>query len=522
MPTPVFAVYSDLTQDQAVSYYLLYMLLGTAIFLLIAGCLFAYWKYLVEKDNRKSIKRRKVSKIVAETKINEKEILQGVLVIIGIGLLLRIVAAFPSPGYANDLSCWRGWSQTAADHFLDTYNLDSVIDYPPGYVYILAVCGFIKNLFGVENIIIQNFIVRLPAIFADCAIGFFIYKLLKGRTSKNWTYFFVAFWIFNPLAIIDSTVWGQVDSVLTLALVIALYLITKEKYVLSAVAFGVGIMLKPQAIIVLPVLGYAVIKNKKIKTIIFSALAGIGSAVAVALPFALNADLTVPHVQEKVQPILDGILNFFGASGNEVVTAIVQPFAWILSLFMGTAGHYSYASVNALNFFFALDGNWVDDSGPLMGLTWFTWGMIFIVISAALVWFLYIKTKKSQTLPFIAASVLLMLVANFGPRMHERYFFPAVVLLMIAAVLRNNKYLFGLATITSVLGFFTVLEVLVDLNLGVPYMWLLRNDWPDFINVFRWLLSKANVGAAIATATFAIADSFGKIEKSKFDKKIWR
>ena len=242
VPTAAFADYEKYPPEEAFDYYIQYMLLGIGIFLVIAGALFAYWRHLVEKDSRKAGKKKRSGRVIADTNVNEKEIFQGVLAIIGIGLLLRIIVAFPSPGYANDLGCWRSWSQTAADHFLDMYNVDSIIDYPPGYVYILAFCGFIKNLFGVESLVMQNFIVRIPAIVADCFIGYFIYKLLKGRTTKNWTYFFVAFWIFNPLAIIDSTVWGQVDSVLTLALVIALYLIMKEKYVLSAVAFGVGVM----------------------------------------------------------------------------------------------------------------------------------------------------------------------------------------------------------------------------------------------------------------------------------------
>ncbi len=506
MPFSAFAVYENLTQEQADSYYLKWMLSGTILFLLVAGCFYVYWRRFtnVEKSLAKQKKNSKGS-------ADKKEILQNVMLIIGVGLLIRLVAASFSIGYGNDVALFEHWGNTAANGLLDTYNvLGENIDYPPGYVYILYVCGMLAKLLNAQTAV-YDVIIRLPAILCDCGIAYFIYMLCRDRAPKRWTYFFTAFWMFNPLSFLDSTVWGQVDAVLTLALVAALYLIVRDKFVLSSVVFGVAVMLKPQAIIVLPVLCFALFKNKKVSTFIYSALAGIGTAIGVALPFALNVDMTNEYMMTNVT----SVLKMLHADGGGTLTKLCTPFAWILSLFMGTAGHYDYASVNALNFFFGIGANWKKDSEPFMGLTYFMWGMIFIVLAAALTWFLYIKTKKNPSLPFISSAVILLLVVNFGPRMHERYFFPAVAFLIIAAVLRNNRTLLGIATAASAAGFFTVLEILVDLNLGKPYM------WPE-ISFIRLVLSFSNVLIALGTAAFAIADSFGKIENTCLDKKIWR
>jgi len=43
IPLPSFAVYSNLTKEEAVSYYKEYMILGTVLFLVIAIGLLAYW-----------------------------------------------------------------------------------------------------------------------------------------------------------------------------------------------------------------------------------------------------------------------------------------------------------------------------------------------------------------------------------------------------------------------------------------------------------------------------------------------
>lgn len=506
IPLSAFAVYENLTQEQADSYYFKWMLSGTVLFLLTAGCFYIYWRHFANADKR-PVKQKKTIKVSAD----KKEILQNVMLIIGIGLLVRVIAAAFSIGYGNDVALFKYWGNTAANGLFDTYNvLGENIDYPPGYVYILYICGMLAKLLGAQTAAYEV-IIRLPAILCDCGIAYFIYMLCRDRAPKSWTYFFTALWMFNPLSFLDSTVWGQVDAVLTLALVAALYLIMRERFILSAAVFGVAVMLKPQAIIVLPVLCFALFKNKKVSTFIYSALAGIGTAIGVALPFALHVDMTTEYMSTNV----NSVLAMLHADGGGTLTKLLTPFAWILSLFMGTAGHYDYACVNALNFFFGIGANWTKDSEPFLGLTYFSWGMIFIVLAAALTWFLYIKTKKNPSLPFISSAVILLLVVNFGPRMHERYFFPAVAFLIIAAVLRNNRTLLGIAAAASAAGFFTVLEILVDLNLGKPYM------WPE-ISFIRLVLSYSNVLIALGTAAFAIADSFGKIENTRLDKKIWR
>lgn len=501
------------TQQTPKEYYI-YMGIGFLLLLLAAGALAFVYVRLRKQENRLLDGRRgRKDALRAWQNVSNKEMFHTVLLLIGCGLLARLILAGPSMGFGNDIALFKHWASTSADGLLDTYNvLGDNIDYPPGYVYILNLCGHLGNLFHAQDTMLYTIIIKLPAILSDCGIGFFLYLFCKERTSAKWTYFFVLLWMFNPLSILDSAVWGQVDSVLALALVAALYFITKEKYVLSAVLFGVGVMLKPQAIIVLPILFFALLKNKykRVRTFLFSALAGIGTAVGLALPFGLSVDMTTSHMHTTVTPILQ----LLHADGGGVITKIATPFAWILSLFMGTTGHYDYATVNALNFFFAMDANWVKDSESFWGLTYFIWGMIFIVLGTALTWFLYLKSKRTKTVPFLCAAALLLFVANFGPRMHERYFYPAVVFLLIAAVLANHKAIFGFFVLSSLLGYLSVLEILVDLNLGAPWMW-------PTLSPLRLLLSWGNVLVAIGVMVVAFMYAFGKIEDGQVNKKIW-
>lgn len=504
------AVFAEEAQSTPKEYYT-YMGIGFFLLLLAAG-VFTFWFLYLRKKDRLSQGKKKGIRTAAQEG-SDKKLFRTVLILIGGGLLLRLILAGPSMGYGNDIALFKYWASTSADDLLNTYNvLGSNIDYPPGYVYILNLCGHLANLFSAQDSAFYTIIIKLPAILSDCGIGLLLYLFCKERTDANRTCFFVMLWMFNPLSILDSAVWGQVDSVLALALVAALYFITKDRYVLSAVLFGVGVMLKPQAIIVLPILFFALLKNKrkKIKTFLLSALAGLGTAIGLALPFGLCVDMTTPHMMNTVTPIL----KILHADGGGTLTKIVTPFAWILSLFMGTAGHYDYATVNALNFYFTMDANWIKDSEAFWGLTYFQWGMLFIVLSTAAVWFLYLKSRKSGSATFLCAAALLLFVANFGPRMHERYFYPAVIFLLIAAVLTNHRTVFTLFILSSVFGYLSVLEILVDLNLGAPWM------WPS-ASPFRLLLAWGNVLTAVGTMAVAFMYAFGKIKEDQLNKTIW-
>ena len=51
---------------------------------------------------------------------------------------------------------------------------------------------------------------------------------------------------FNPMAIVDSAVWGQMDSVLALLTLWCLYLYVKDKKPFCAAVFVLGVLVKPQ------------------------------------------------------------------------------------------------------------------------------------------------------------------------------------------------------------------------------------------------------------------------------------
>lgn len=352
------------------------------------------------------------------------------------GLVMRIVIAGYVEGYETDINCFKAWSTIISNNFISIYDGSVFMDYPPGIVYVLMLPGLIVKFLNLyTKPWIYSMVIKLPAIAADILTAIILFKISKKRLKYNMALLIAAIYLFNPAIIINSVVWGQVDSILVLLVVCATYLLYIDKLELSAVLFAAAVMVKPQGIILLPVLLFELIRKGKIGRLIVSMIYGVVSAILIALPFGYNKE-----------PL------------------------WIFNLFLKTASGYKGASVNAFNLFGLLGANWKPDASRLLIFNYFTWGMIFIVLITAFVLFIYLKGKNAFN-PSIAAAILVVGVFTFSSRMHERYMFPAIALLLMAYVLLNDirfMRMYAIASITVFSNTWVVFALSLHNNYWVP------------------------------------------------------
>lgn len=116
--------------------------------------------------------------------------------------------------------------------FQNFYLSDSFHDYPPGYMYILYIVGAIRALFSwAWDSKASIVLTKLPAIIADMFTAYLIFKIASKRLKKSGAAFLSAVYLFCPMIILDSAVWGQTDSVFTVFMVLMCYLITEKKLI---------------------------------------------------------------------------------------------------------------------------------------------------------------------------------------------------------------------------------------------------------------------------------------------------
>ena len=403
---------------------------------------------------------------------------------LAVGLMLliafaaRIVIALMIPGYGVDMGCFTAWGTMMTEVGpAEFYNSAGFCDYPPGYLLVLGLMGQIGKAFGVG---LTELLVKLPSILCDIAAAALLYAFCRKRVSDGAAFAIAALYAFNPVTFVSGAAWGQADSVMTLCLLLAVIFAIENKWIAALPLYMLAVLLKPQALMFGPLgllaLVYLLMKQKDKKLYIHAA---IGMALALAVGLAVVLPFS-PHMDNS------------------------QGW-WIVRLYSGTMGYYANATVNACNLYFLFGKNWADVTlacpwyirlsamliltGGLLAAgiknTWFKreklrlyalcaagaavavmallpltyseMGTVIIVFGVLLCAGLYMTGRDIIHLPLLGA-LLLLLLCNLGVMMHERYLFPAIVLLALACVLERDRRVYLL---------FALVTALVFLNVGL-------------------------------------------------------
>jgi Gpi18-like mannosyltransferase len=181
-----------------------------------------------------------------------------------VGLVIRLVLARYSSGLIFDVSLFREWTDRLMTRGPGGfYAPDYFADYAPGYLYVLLMMGHgWRALTGAAPSIA---VLKLPAIGADLAVAAMAMLLAVRITPAEWARrmpiraMAAAVILLNPALILVSAVWGQVDSVFTLLVLAAIYVIAGSRTLVheawGAALVAIAVATKPQAVLAIPALG---------------------------------------------------------------------------------------------------------------------------------------------------------------------------------------------------------------------------------------------------------------------------
>lgn len=366
---------------------------------------------------------------------NRQEQLFALILLFAGAFILHIICAAMYKGYDTDISCFFWWSDAVFENGITKfYGLEAFTDYPPGYMYVLWVIGAVKKLFGLTSITtVSVILLKLPAMICDLLIGYVIYLIAKKYTKFQNAVLFSALYMFNPSVIINSATWGQVDSVFTLFVLLMCYFVTEKKLTLSYFVFAVGILIKPQTLIFTPVLIYGIVDQ------VF-----------------LN-DFDLKRMLKELGFGLLAIVMLFG---------LAAPFGLsdVLSQYVDTMGSYEYASVNAYNMWTLFGQNWHSQDELFLFMSFKQWGTFFIVAIVAVSALFCIRNKESESKYYLTGALIVTAMFMISVRMHERYMYPALALLLAGAVVKRNKKFFIAYGVLSFVHFLNVYHVLIYYN----------------------------------------------------------
>ncbi len=271
--------------------------------------------------------------------IGEKRSRSMFLCICLIGLLIRLFLCRTFGGHATDLGCWIGWGNQIADGQLSTFYDGTWYDYPPLYMLVLGGMTHVMRLLRVSlwPQSLQTFWYMLPAFCADIGCGWILIRFAKEQNRSDAEALLLgSLVVLNPAMVYLSGAWGQIDSILTLLLLLAFRSFQKDRRILCGVFYALAILTKWQALIYGPVLALVYIGTLATET---EKRAWIGGVLR-----------TIAAVLAAVLIIFAVSLPFKGSMGS----------FWIVNRFLKASSGYDYATVEGYNFFALLGANWRD------------------------------------------------------------------------------------------------------------------------------------------------------------------
>jgi len=381
-----------------------------------------------------------------------RAITRGTWAAVIVAVLIALGARVPfmtEPGFPADVSQFAYWAYlTKAQGLPAVYQTNElsgrpVCNYPPGYVFVLrglvAVYDLVAppgDVFGPELIrsIYESerapatrrayAVLKGPGVLCDVWLaGLLAY--IAGRCWRTRSAWAVGLaYALLPAAIHNAALWGQVDSILALLLVAALWCGVRQRIIGMVVLAFLAFLTKAQAAMLVPVFAYLLI-----------------------------------HWAGRDARSWRRALIAMGVTVGVVVLPFLSMVRPMLAAYTQAASYYPFVHLNGFSGWFLLSpvaenhldapelAQWYrpDNVDWLLGLAPRTVGFVLLLSVWAIAIARLIRTGGTPTVVRAAVRVLSLAFFVLSTQMHERYLLPAAVLWLFAYEARWSWWLSWLA-----------------------------------------------------------------------------
>lgn len=269
-------------------------------------------------------------------------------------------------------------------------------DYNYPYLYLLwgLTALHIPSLVGVKAL----------SIIFDLVLAFFAYRIVALKTDRFWLRA-LAFGVILllPSVIANSAYWGQADAIYSSWVLGGIYFLMRatadgiddssrrRNSVWACALFGIAIAFKLQAIFVMPVLAWLLLRRA----------------------FPWYSLLVIP----AVYALLDVPALLVGAPWREVFSVYLDQTDSYKQLTLGAANLYQLIPISG-------DATWLAHTGIAVAAG---------IIVAFLAWSVWKKPPVTPTTLLAVATASAVIVPFLLPAMHDRYFYTAEILTVVLA-----------------------------------------------------------------------------------------
>ena len=376
--------------------------------------------------------------------------------LLAVGLLLRLLLAYmilPGSGELGDIRWYSQWALAIASDGPGSLYTATDANYPPGYMYILWAVGAASKAMAsaakMNAVEISFSLVKIPPILLDVATALLLHRIarqwsMQDSSRERLALVAAAIYLFNPVVIYDSTIWGQTDAAGTFIILLGVLALCKGPSELAASIAVVSFLIKPQyGVILIPIVTVILLRRH---------VAPVGW---------VNALRSRSHWLSRTGPLR------IATSATTVLVvfyALILPFNLTARSFLErmvkTAQEYNLLSVNAFNpwafvgagghppLLLAGIGHCAPDDVPLVGpLTGVNIGAILLACGF-LLGVIRLLSRSDLKSIFLVGAYLSVCFFILPTRVHERYVFPAFAFVSVLAAM-DRKWLGATIALSS-------------------------------------------------------------------------
>jgi len=271
-------------------------------------------------------------------------------------------------------------------------------NYNPPYMYIL-------NIIARSNFS-DLYLIKVVSVIFDFLLAFFAMKIVSLKTSSiNFHVMTFLLILAIPTVVLNSSMWGQCDSIYSAFALGSLYFGLKEKSKLTYVFIALAISFKAQAVFLLPMIPVFVFTNKiKLQDCYMF--------------FAVYLATLLPAIIAGM-PIMTALLTYVDQANYFSQLNMNLPNAWRF------VEHVDYESFRTVGLYVA--------GLAVLGLLFFT--------------FIH-KNRLLGLVDFVRLAYLFAIIMPFLlPKMHDRYYFLADVLSVLLFLYDKRRWYVPVVTV---------------------------------------------------------------------------
>jgi Gpi18-like mannosyltransferase len=255
--------------------------------------------------------------------------------------------------------------------------------------------------------------IKIISIFFDYVIAFFSVLIFNEilRNQKNKT--LISFGVFSiiilsPTLILNSSWWGQCDSIYVSFIIISIYFLIKGKYLKSFIFLGISFSFKLQFVFILPLYGLIYLTERKFPIYYF-----------LIIPL-VNLFMCLPAIAIG-RPLMNSFSIYFGQT-TVFNNFINMNFPGIYNILYKT--NYEISCIISPNKY----ASWI--------------GIIITSIGfiATSIIFVLKKYKYNNELILLTGILGVLFSTFFLPHMHDRYIFIADILSILYIIIYKRKF----------------------------------------------------------------------------------